>query len=116
MAMCKDCKEVFATVDMVNGRCKECEKKISNDYKQGMPYADKEVKKQEGEANVFSIVVFLFILMAIFSFIDGGVVLYNATSAIHQILGYLSIIGGTIFSTAAGIINAINTKEIKWVK
>ena len=108
MPMCKNCNEVVGAGQLnENGFCKKC---LSTD--EGQKQEKKYTKQLEStkDKKGSSMKVFLYIL-AVLAFIDGFFMLAQAQGAIHQILGYVAILIGTVFLSSGGIISAIVSKD-----
>lgn len=106
--MCKKCGEVVGAGQInENGICNKCQST-------GVEIKKEKVHVQQIEStktNKGSGMKILFYILAVLAFIDGFMLLGQAQSAMHQIIGYLALLIGTVFLTSGGIISAITNRD-----
>ena len=108
MPMCKKCGEVVGAIEInVEGLCQKC---ASTSVEDNTTTSGKKVNNsvvvEKNNASVMKIVLYILAVMAI---LDGGSMLVQATSAIHQILAYVSFLIAAVFLSAGAIIGAIKS-------
>ena len=110
MPMCKNCNEVVGAGQLnEQGICEKC---LSTDEGKVKAKEIKEKVESKKDKSGSGMKVFLYIL-ATLAFIDGVIMLSQAQSAIHQILGYMAILVGAVFLSGGGIISAIASANNK---
>lgn len=114
MPMCKKCGDVVGVGQInENGICNKClstgvEQKEEKKY---VKQSESKKTLESTKANKGSGMKVFFYILAVLAFLDGIIMLGQAQSAIHQILGYMALLIATIFLSSGGIISAITANK-----